>query len=141
MKTSFIYFFLFISLIISGAAHAQVKPFLFAGDKVKPGTKQSFLLPVVSGQDSTVIPVTVFHGSKRGPVLGITAGVHGMEYAPIMAAQQLPRQLDPTKMSGTVLLVHMANVPAFLHRGLRVNPMDGKNLNRVFPGKSNGTIP
>jgi predicted deacylase len=108
--------------------------------KIKPGTKLSISLPVVSGQDSTVIPVTVFHGAKKGPVLGITAGVHGLEYAPIMAAQQLPKHLDPAKMSGTVMLVHMANVPAFLHRSLRVNPVDGKNLNRVFPGKADGTL-
>ncbi|GAB3816933.1 hypothetical protein GCM10028895_12590 [Pontibacter rugosus] len=73
-------------------------------------------------------------------MLGITAGVHGLEYAPIMAAQQLPKHLEPKKMSGTVVLVHMANVPAFLNRTLMLNPLDGKNLNRVFPGKDNGTI-
>lgn len=73
--------------------------------------------------------------------MGITAGVHGLEYAPIMAAQQLPKHLYPSSMSGgTVILVHMANVPAFLHRALMVNPVDGKNLNRVFPGKPNGTM-
>ncbi|WP_165865002.1 succinylglutamate desuccinylase/aspartoacylase family protein [Rufibacter latericius] len=129
-------FFLFTSISIT---HAQVKPFHFRGEKLKPGSKHSFLLPVVTPQDSTVIPVTVFHGVKKGPVLGITAGVHGLEYAPIMAAQQLAKQLDPTQMSGTVILVHMANVPSFLNRSLRVNPFDGKNLNRVFPGKKDGT--
>lgn len=138
MKISFLYFFLLITMITNGVA--QVKPFSFADKKVKAGTKQSFLLPVISGQDSTVIPVTVFHGAKKGPVLGITAGVHGLEYAPIMAAQQLPKHLDPAKMSGTVILVHMANVPAFLHRSFRVNPVDDKNLNRVFPGKADGTL-
>ncbi len=97
------------------------------------------LLPVITAQDSTVIPVTVYHGVRKGPVLGITAGVHGLEYAPIMAAQALSKELDPTKMSGTVILVQIANVPAFLNRSLRVNPLDNKNLNRVFPGKANGT--
>lgn len=140
MKNSFQYFILLISLFTLTAAKANVKPFSFAGEKIKAGTKQSILLPVVSGQDSTVIPVTVFHGAKKGPVLGITAGVHGLEYAPIMAAQQLPKHLDPAKMSGTVILVHMANVPAFLNRSLMVNPVDGKNLNRVFPGKPDGTL-
>jgi uncharacterized protein len=131
---------LFVWLGPGHAALAKTTPFSFAGNKVKPGTKQSLLLPVVSGRDSTVIPITVFHGAKKGPVLGITAGVHGLEYAPIMAAQRLPRQLDPVSMSGTVILVHMANVPAFLGRSFRVNPQDGKNLNRVFPGRPEGTI-
>ncbi|WP_205499991.1 succinylglutamate desuccinylase/aspartoacylase family protein [Rufibacter psychrotolerans] len=130
-------FFFFFTFHLS--AHAQVKAFQFQGEKIKPGSKQSFLLPVITAQDSTVIPVTVFHGVKKGPVLGITAGVHGLEYAPIMAAQKLSKQLDPAQMSGTVILVHMANVPAFLNRSLRVNPLDGKNLNRVFPGKKEGT--
>ncbi|MDQ4139895.1 MAG: M14 family metallopeptidase, partial [Bacteroidota bacterium] len=101
--------------------------------------KTQILLPVITGQDSTVIPVTVFHGQKKGPVLGITAGVHGLEYAPIMAAQALSKELNPTQMSGTVILVHLANVPSFLNRTLMVNPQDGKNLNRVFPGKAQGT--
>ncbi|MFD3003479.1 succinylglutamate desuccinylase/aspartoacylase family protein [Pontibacter toksunensis] len=140
MKILFSYFFLLIALLTHGAASAQVRPFSFAGEQIRPGTSRAFLLPVSSGQDSTVIPVTVFHGSKSGPVLGITAGMHGLEYAPIIAAQQLPRHLDPAKMKGTVLLVHMANVPAFLHRTLMINPVDGKNLNRVFPGKPNGTM-
>ncbi|MCC9166528.1 succinylglutamate desuccinylase/aspartoacylase family protein [Pontibacter sp. XAAS-A31] len=121
-------------------AEAQIKSFSFAGEKIKAGTKKSILLPVGSGQNITVIPVTVFHGAKKGPVLGITAGVHGLEYAPIMASQQLPKHLGPAVMSGTVILVHMANVPAFLHRALMVNPVDGKNLNRVFPGKPDGTL-
>ena len=119
---------------------AKVKPFIFAGHTIKAGTKQSVSLPVGNGENSTTIPVTVFHGAKKGPVLGITAGVHGLEYAPIMAAQRLPMHLDPAQMSGTVILVHIANVPAFLHRSLRVNPVDGKNLNRVFPGKPDGTL-
>ncbi|MFT2009797.1 M14 family metallopeptidase [Pontibacter sp. 13R65] len=140
MKTLHLSVFLFISFFSIMTAQANVKPFLFVGEKIKAGTKKSVLLPVVSGQDSTVIPITVFHGSKKGPVLGITAGVHGLEYAPIMAAQALPKHLDPTQMSGTVLLVHLANVPAFLQRSLMVNPVDGKNLNRVFPGKSDGTL-
>lgn len=126
-------------MLLGYVAQAQVKPFSFQNRQIKPGTKQSFLIPVVTAQDSTVIPVTVFHGAKKGPVLGITAGVHGLEYAPIMAAQALSKELDPAQMSGTVILVHQANVPAFLNRSFRVNPFDNKNLNRVFPGKKDGT--
>ncbi|WP_051360049.1 succinylglutamate desuccinylase/aspartoacylase family protein [Adhaeribacter aquaticus] len=131
----FLFFFFFQSHILQ----AQKNAFLFNGKKIAPGSKKSFLLPVITGNDSTFIPVTVFHGSKKGPVLGITAGVHGLEYAPIMAAQALAKELEPTQMSGTVILVQVANVTGFLNRSFRVNPLDNKNLNRVFPGQPNGT--
>ncbi|KAA5541657.1 succinylglutamate desuccinylase/aspartoacylase family protein [Adhaeribacter rhizoryzae] len=132
-------FYITLLLVTATSLHAKPKPFLFNQKQIKPGTKQAFLLPVITATDSTFIPVTVFHGIKSGPVLGITAGVHGLEYAPIMAAQALNQELDPTKMSGTVILVQLANVPGFLNRSLRVNPLDNKNLNRVFPGKANST--
>ncbi|MGV3585693.1 MAG: succinylglutamate desuccinylase/aspartoacylase family protein [Adhaeribacter sp.] len=132
-------FYITLLLLTATNLQAQTKPFLFHQKQIKPGTKQSFLLPVITATDSTYIPVTVFHGVKPGPVLGITAGVHGLEYAPIMAAQALLKDLDPAQMSGTVILVQVANVPSFLNRSLRVNPFDNKNLNRVFPGQANGT--
>lgn len=133
--------FLNALFLFSLAAVADtVKPFLFAGRAVAPGHKLSVLLPVVAGADSTVIPVTVLHGRRPGPVLGIIAGVHGCEYPPIIAAQQLARTLDPAQLSGTVLVVHLANVPGFLARRIHDNPVDDKNLNRTFPGRPDGTL-
>jgi len=114
--------------------------FVFQEQSIAPGTHQKFKLDVADGKDSTFIPVSVLHGSQPGPVLGITAGVHGYEYAPILAAQQLAQQIDPTTLSGTVILVHLANVPSFLGRSPYINPLDQKNLNREFPGKEDGTL-
>jgi predicted deacylase len=127
-------------ITITFLAQAQQKTFIFMNQSVAPGTKKSFMIPIVNGQDSTFIPVTVYHGKSAGKVLGITAGVHGYEYPPIIAAQALGKYLEPAKMNGTVLLVHIANVEGFLGKRLQVNPMDNKNLNRVFPGSENGTI-
>ncbi|SNR96415.1 M14 family metallopeptidase [Hymenobacter mucosus] len=121
-------------------AVALPKPFLFNGQSVAPGRKVATLLYVTAGQDTAVVPVTVFHGRRPGPVLGIIAGVHGYEYPPILAAQQLAQELDPAQLRGTVILVHLANVSGFLGRRIQVNPQDEKNLNRVFPGKADGTI-
>ncbi len=118
---------------------AQI-PFVFQEQSIAPGTHQQFKLPVADGKYNTIIPVSVLHGSQPGPVLGITAGVHGYEYAPILAAQQIARQIDPATLSGTVILVHLANVPSFLGRSPYVNPLDQKNLNRAFPGKADGTL-
>jgi len=140
MLTRTLLFLLLCLIVVQAVNAAPVKPFVFQNQTIKAGSKLSVLLPITDGKDSTVIPVTVFHGTKKGPVLGIIAGVHGYEYPPIVAAQQFAQTLDPTLLSGTVLLVHLANVPAFLGRRINVNPLDGKNLNRVFPGKADGTI-
>src|SRR5882724_2341128 len=83
----------------------------------------------------TTIPITVFKGSKPGPVLALTAGIHGYEYPPILALQRLQIK----KLAGTLIVVHIANVPSFLGRTVYFSPLDGKNLNRVFPGKADGT--
>lgn len=128
------------AFLIVFSVQAQTENFQFLDQSLSPGTKTEILLPVNTPQDSTVIPVSIFHGKKAGPVLGVVAGVHGLEYAPIMAAQQLAKELDPQELAGTLILVHMANVPGFLKRSLMVNPIDGKNLNRVFPGNEQGTI-
>jgi hypothetical protein len=83
----------------------------------------------------TTIPITVIKGSKPGPVLALTAGIHGYEYPPILALQRLQIK----KLAGTLIMVHIANMPSFLGRTVYFSPLDGKNLNRVFPGKKDGT--
>ncbi|GAB5528073.1 MAG: succinylglutamate desuccinylase/aspartoacylase family protein [Roseivirga sp.] len=114
--------------------------FEFYGDRVSAGSKRHWLVSLRDEKDTILVPVTVFHGVKPGPVLGITAGVHGYEYSPILAGQQLIDRLDPTEMSGTVILVQVANMGSFLGRSPFTNPLDGKNLNRSFPGSASGTI-
>jgi hypothetical protein len=124
----------------SGAAQG-VAPFAFGGRDIAPGTRVDLELPVSTGatDPATVIPVTVFHGSRPGPRLVITAGVHGYEFPPILAAQQLLTRIDPGSLAGTVILVRLAHVSAFEQRTPFVNPFDRKNLNRVFPGRADGT--
>jgi hypothetical protein len=57
-----------------------------------------------------------------------------------MALQRLRPLVDPEALSGTVVMVHLANVPAFLGRTVYYSPDDWKNLNRVFPGNPEGTV-
>lgn len=115
-------------------------PFEFQDKQVNPGTKAHFTVSVSDENHETFIPITVFHGKEEGPVLGITAGVHGYEYSPILAGQQLIHKIDPETLKGTIILVQAANVQSFLGRSPYVNPQDGKNLNRSFPGSPNGSI-
>jgi len=79
------------------------------------------------------------NGIRPGPVLGLTAAVHGYEYPPVIALQRIGKKLDPQALSGAVIMVNVANVPSFMKRTVYYNPHDWKNLNRVFPGKVNGT--
>jgi predicted deacylase len=62
-----------------------------------------------------------------------------MEYPPILASQRLREGIDPKTLAGTVVLVHVANMPSFLGRTIYYSPIDGRNLNRVFPGRADGT--
>ena len=131
----------FLLLAFAPGAEAQ-QPFTVGSISAAPGTIASGELPVPArpGDEGTTIPVSVIHGARPGPILALTAGVHGQEYTPILALQRVLRQLDSTSLSGTLILVHVANMPSFLGRTIYYSPADGKNLNRVFPGKPDGTL-
>jgi predicted deacylase len=85
------------------------------------------------------LPMWLVNGSMEGPTLVVTAGVHGAEYASIAAALSLGRALQPADLRGRVVVVPVMNMPAFGARSIYVCPLDGRNLNRVFPGSSAGT--
>jgi predicted deacylase len=107
----------------------------------KEGEVVSGFLDVPAGVDEgTQIPVSIYRGKNTGPVLALISGTHGYEYAPIIASQRLRQTLDPQQINGTVIMVHVANMPSFLKRTIYYSPVDGKNLNRMYPGKQDGTI-
>lgn len=81
----------------------------------------------------------LINGAHDGPTMLITAGVHAAEYASIAAALDLGRALDPATLAGRVIVVPVLNVAGFGVRSIYVCPLDGKNLNRVFPGNMAGT--
>ena len=77
-----------------------------------PGQAASGWLVVADGADpGTRIPVSVVHGAQPGPVLALIAGTHGYEYTSIVALQRLLPRLDPKRMAGSAILVHMACPP------------------------------
>ncbi len=132
-------------LSLAGGAFAQAPPprknFTVGTIVAAPGTRASGFLEVPKGGDlGTRIPVTVIHGAKPGPVLALIAGTHGYEYSPVVAMQRFPAKVDPQELGGTVIVVHVANMPSFLGRTIYYSPVDGKNLNRVYPGKAEGSV-
>ena len=109
---------------------------------VNPGEKKSGFIKVPAGADGpeVQIPITMISGKNSGPVLALISGIHGYEYPPILALQRLINQIDPVSIRGTIIIVHIANVPSFLKRTIYYNPYDWKNQNRVFPGEINGSM-
>jgi uncharacterized protein len=104
------------------------------------GQKVTGAIQVPAAADAaTNIPVAVIHGAKPGPVLGLVAGSHGTEYASIIALEKLIGMLDPVQISGTVIIIPLVNLPSFEQKVAHVNPVDGKNMNRMYPGKMDGT--
>ncbi|MCA1583815.1 MAG: M14 family metallopeptidase [Acidobacteria bacterium] len=133
-----------LAMLVLGvtAPLAAQAPFALGGVTAAPGTLQSGTLavPAATGDQGTTIPFSIVHGARPGPVLALIAGTHGMEYVPIVALQRLRTALDPAALAGTVVMVHVANMPSFLGRTIYYSPADGKNLNRVFPGRTDGTL-
>jgi predicted deacylase len=104
------------------------------------GQKSSGVIEVPAGVDAgTSIPVVVVHGAKPGPTLALVTGAHGTEYVSIIAVEKLIGVLDPAEISGTVILVPLVNVVSFEQKVPHVNPVDGKSMNRFYPGKADGT--
>lgn len=120
---------------------AQQPPLTIGSVTAHEGDLASGFLEVPDGVDpGTRIPITVVRGIEPGPIAAFIAGTHGAEVAPIVALQRIRQQIDPLELRGTVILVHVANLPSFLRRTVYLSPVDGKNLNRVYPGNPHGTV-
>jgi uncharacterized protein len=85
-------------------------------------------------------PYTVVHGTEDGPHVALISGVHPAEYPAIESNIRFTRNLDPSRLRGTVVSLPLIDVPAFLPRSPFVCPVDGKNPNRFFPGNPDGTF-
>ncbi|HVQ32153.1 MAG TPA: M14 family metallopeptidase [Vicinamibacteria bacterium] len=127
-----------MTLLAAATASAQ-SPLTVGSATARPGETASGVIAVPDGADpGAQVPVSVVNGVRPGPVLALVAGTHGYEYTSIVALPRVLAKLDAKKMAGAVILVHMANPPAFYERRIYRN-VDGKNLNRVYPGNVSGT--
>lgn len=117
-----------------------MKTIEIAGLPIGPGEKKRGWLPVSTwGAQAVEMPFTVVNGAQAGPRLAVMAGIHGCEYTGIEASIRLGRDLDPQELRGTLILIHVVNIPAFQSRTPYVCPLDGLNLNKIRDENPGGT--
>ena len=108
----------------------------------RPGRQATYLKAPqsrnTSGWGVVEIPIYVFNNGK-GPTLLLTGGVHGDEYEGQIAISRLAQTLKAEQIQGRLILIPAVNIPAALN-GTRLSPIDGRDLNRCFPGNPKGTF-
>jgi predicted deacylase len=115
------------------------KPFLLLGAEVSPGTSTRLSWsPSQSFQGIAVpTPVLVVNGVKPGPVLCLTAAVHGDELNGIEMVRRVLYNLEVKALSGTVIGVPIVNLQGFRRSSRYLS--DRRDLNRFFPGDPKGS--
>jgi N2-acetyl-L-2,4-diaminobutanoate deacetylase len=111
-------------------------------DYDQEGVQHGFLRLPYSRDDSAwgavMIPIAVIkHG--KGPTALLTGANHGDEYEGPIALLKLANSLEPRRVRGRVIIVPAMNYPAF-RAGRRTSPIDAGNLNRIFPGRPDGSV-
>lgn len=91
-----------------------------------------------SAWGSVMIPITVIKNGD-GPTALLTGANHGDEYEGPVALFDLAHNLQPTDITGRIIIVPAFNYPAF-RAATRVSPIDQRNMNRTFPGRPDGTV-
>ena len=130
----------FAVLLLAAISCAAQINFTVGSASATPGQKAFGTIEVPARGDAAAsIPVAVFHGAKPGPVLTLVSGSHGTEYASIIALERVIQTLDPAQISGTVIILPLVNIPSFEQKVPHLNPVDGKSMNRFYPGNPEGT--
>ncbi|MFD1511700.1 succinylglutamate desuccinylase/aspartoacylase family protein [Halomarina rubra] len=110
------------------------------GETVAPGETRHLYLDVGETYLGAPIeiPVTVVNGARAGPRLLCSAAMHGDELNGVSVVHELARRYDPEDLAGTLVLVHVMNVPGYIAQQ-RYLPIYDQDLNRLFPGSEHGS--
>lgn len=114
--------------------------FSIGSEQVAPGTRCLIDLPVskLSNHTPVTLPIHVLHGRKDGPVLFVSAAMHGDEVLGVEIIRRLLKTKSLRAIRGTLLCVPIVNAFGFLNHN-RYLP-DRRDLNRAFPGNPNGPL-
>lgn len=128
-----------MSATIQGMRPSPVTPTVdFDADGVQHGALRLPYSRDESAWGAVMIPVCVVRRGP-GPTALLTGGNHGDEYEGPIALMKLARELAAADVAGRVIIVPAMNYPAF-RAGRRTSPIDRGNLNRLFPGRPDGTV-
>jgi hypothetical protein len=116
----------------------EPRPFRYGGE-VDPGEKRHLRYEVGETYHGAPVdvPITILNGDRPGPRLFCTAAIHGDELNGVKVAQEVADRYTPGDLAGTLVVVHVANVPAYQAQQ-RYIPIYDQDLNRAFPGRPNG---
>ena len=111
-----------------------------AKTSIQPGEMKSINLPVANLPNHVMLdlPVVVLNGLHAGPVLWVSAAVHGDEVNGVLMIRDIVNRIDVNTLSGTIIAVPVVNVFGFIHQS-RYLP-DRRDLNRSFPGSKRGSL-
>jgi predicted deacylase len=109
-------------------------------DGLAPG-RHAFIRSIAPMADggSIGLPIIVLRGRAPRPRIVAIGGIHGDEHDGPAALLDAIEMLDPLRLDGTLVVVPIANPPAF-RVGHRWNPTDGMNMNRIFPADPSGSV-
>lgn len=124
----------------TASSRRRQAPIDIGGTSILAGTRQTIELPLppLYTHTSVSMPVHVVHGRLPGPVLLVTAAVHGDEINGIEIIRRVLGTKAVQRLSGTLIAVPVVNAYGFLSRS-RYLP-DRRDLNRSFPGSERGSM-
>lgn len=110
------------------------------GRAIQPGERTTVDIPIARLYTHTEmsLPVHVVHGKKDGPVLFVSAAIHGDEINGVEIVRRLLKLKKLKNLRGTLLAIPIVNVYGFLNQS-RYLP-DRRDLNRSFPGTYSGSL-
>lgn len=114
--------------------------FELSGQVVKAGERRTIDIPLSRLADHTLMNLTthVVHGKKDGPVMFVSAAIHGDEIIGVEITRRVASLKAMHRLCGTLILVPVVNTYGFI--GLSRYLPDRRDLNRTFPGSDKGSL-
>lgn len=107
-------------------------------DPARPGKTVYQLGPIAGTLDGVTGDILCCINNGKGPSVLLCGGIHGDEYEAQIVLRRLAASISPDAVTGRIIIAPSINFPAS-EKGRRLSPFDGQNMNRVFPGKVDGT--
>lgn len=114
-------------------------PITLLNNTIAPGTFRTLHWSPGLSMNSlnTPVPVLVAHGVKPGPVMCLTAAIHGDELNGIEIVRRVLHQIEPDDLQGTIIGMPIVNLDGFRRASRYMS--DRRDLNRFFPGNPTGS--